>query len=89
MEGTKVETQLEAEAEPNGSRHQPSRVSLECIRDQPVGRASWRTATLGMSFGIPLFSRPVVIVRKTEISLAPGKIVLLAGPSGSGLPQRA
>lgn len=79
-----MELPLEVEANRSGGNHPPPVVSLECIRDQPVGRASWRTATLGMSFGIPLFSRQVVIVRKTEISLAPGKIVLLAGPSGSG-----
>ena len=83
-EGTTLEMQLEVEVNPSDGQHPPPVVSLECIRDQPVGRASWRTATLGMSFGIPLFSRQVVIVRKTEISLAPGKIVLLAGPSGSG-----
>lgn len=61
-----------------------TRVDLGCVREQPIGRPSQRTAAIAFQFGIPLFASRSTIVEKTQIRLAPGRITLLLGPSGSG-----
>ncbi len=82
--GMALEIGSEIESRAGDGRRGAEPVSLECVRDRPVGRASSRTAAVGMSFGIPLFARQEVIVAKTAIKIEPGRIVLLIGPSGSG-----
>lgn len=59
-------------------------IELQCLRERKLGRASARTATVGIRFGIPLSGGPVTIVERTRLALGPGRIVLFVGPSGSG-----
>ncbi len=59
-------------------------VDLACVREQSVGRASQRTAAVGIQFGIPLFGSRTTIIQPTPVRLGPGRIVLLIGPSWSG-----
>ena len=59
-------------------------IDLECLREQKLGLASARTATVGIRFGISMSGGPVTIVERTRVALGPGKIVLFIGPSGSG-----
>jgi len=65
-------------------RPPPGHVNLKCVRERRTGRVSKRTTDVALSFGIPLFSGPVLIVEPKVIPLVPGKIVLCVGPSGSG-----
>lgn len=66
------------------TRRGGGQVDLGCVRELRLGRPSVRTAAVGMQFGIPLFGSKTTIVEPTRISLGPGRIVLLLGPSGSG-----
>jgi len=59
-------------------------IELECLREQKLGLASARTATVGIRFGLSLSGGPVTIVERTRLALGPGRIVLFVGPSGSG-----
>lgn len=59
-------------------------IELQCTREQELGRASARTATVGIRFGLSLSGGPVTIVERTKLALGPGRIVLFVGPSGSG-----
>ncbi len=65
-------------------RSSAARVTVSCVRESAIGRASPRTAEVGFHFGIPLDGGKVSIVEKTTVPLSPGSIVLLLGPSGSG-----
>jgi len=59
-------------------------VDLTCVCRCNSGRPSPRTAAVGTQFGIPLFGSPITIVEPTRISIGPGHLVALIGPSGSG-----
>ncbi len=59
-------------------------VDLACRRDRPPGRASDRTTSVSLRFGIPLHGKPHVVIEPTKVTIRPGQIVLVLGPSGSG-----
>ncbi len=59
-------------------------VELQCMCERKLGRASARTATISIRFGLSPTGGPVTIVERTRMALGPGRIVLFVGPSGSG-----
>lgn len=62
----------------------PLTVNLAATRTLRPPKPSPRTAAVGLSFGIPHDVGPINVVPPTRLPLAPGKIIFLTGPSGSG-----
>lgn len=59
-------------------------VSIETSRAPVLGRRTRRTADLAGLFGLPLHAVPYSIATGKEVLLAPGRVVLVTGPSGVG-----
>lgn len=60
-------------------------VPLACVRSHPVVQPSQRTELVRHRFGVVGdWGASIEIARGAGVELAPGRIVLLAGPSGSG-----
>lgn len=79
---------MDLEAEALAERYAPTSgtpiAELGCVRPTHVGQPSARTAAVGLQFGIPLHATTVTVVNSAQVTLGPGRIVLLLGPSGSG-----
>jgi len=59
-------------------------VEIGCVRATRVGRPSSRTAAVALQFGVPLQATTTTVVESARVAIGPGRIVLLAGPSGGG-----
>jgi len=57
---------------------------LRLARRPTPGRATRRVSEVGIRFGIPLFASDATLLNPTRVSIEPGRIALLTGPSGSG-----
>jgi len=68
----------------NAAQSGTRQAELGCVRPTRVGQPSARTAAVGLQFGIPLHATTVTVVDSARVTLGPGRIVLLIGPSGGG-----
>ncbi len=57
---------------------------MACARPIPVRGPSERAESVAVQFGVDCSPRKVVIAGGARIELAPGRLVLVTGPSGSG-----
>ncbi len=62
----------------------PAPVNLAATRILHPPKPSPRTAAVGLAFGIPHQIGPLPVVPPIRLPLAPGTIIFLTGPSGSG-----
>lgn len=59
-------------------------LKFDCHRTPRLGRPTRRTAEVSARFGLPRRSDTITILENASVPLAPGTIVLIVGPSGSG-----
>lgn len=59
-------------------------LQINCVHEFGPGRPSGRTAQLATEFGLTLGETKCVVVASATITLGPGCLVAIVGPSGSG-----
>ena len=59
-------------------------VSLTCELGQTAGAVSARTSAVATTFGLAPKEAALTIADGATITIGPGRIILIAGPSGSG-----
>jgi ABC-type lipoprotein export system ATPase subunit/GNAT superfamily N-acetyltransferase len=64
--------------------HSPFAVQVRSVRTTSRVRNSVRAAETALGFGLPFHPQATTILEPFEVTLSPGRIILITGPSGGG-----